>query len=107
MCWFEQGLTDSYGAYDPGLHPLQCLGFIRGSNCPHYDSEPNRRLAFQQCVQAGDLLEGYGCDDDIGLHFVEESLTKVVSARVEACAYRVQRGPSGPEEVMLRSEILK
>ncbi|CAM5596017.1 Peptidase E OS=Lysinibacillus sphaericus OX=1421 GN=LS41612_13885 PE=3 SV=1 [Lysinibacillus sphaericus] len=33
ICWFEEGVTDSYG---DGLEPLQCLGFLEGSNCPLY-----------------------------------------------------------------------
>ncbi|MGH2344977.1 MAG: Type 1 glutamine amidotransferase-like domain-containing protein, partial [Chloroflexota bacterium] len=34
ICWFEQGVTDSI----PGsLTPLQCLGLLPGSACPHYD----------------------------------------------------------------------
>jgi dipeptidase E len=42
-CWFEQSITDSYGAgsvrvLDDGL------GLLAGSACPHYDEEPARRL---------------------------------------------------------------
>jgi dipeptidase E len=36
ICWFEQGLTDSFS---DGLRPLDCLGFLPGSCCPHYDGE--------------------------------------------------------------------
>ena len=42
ICWFEQGLTDSFS---DGLGPLGCLGFLSGSCCPHYDGEPQRRRA--------------------------------------------------------------
>ena len=31
ICWFEQGVTDSFG---PELQPMNCLGFLAGSNCP-------------------------------------------------------------------------
>lgn len=40
ICWFEQGLTDSFA---DGLRPLEGLGFLPGSCCPHYDGEPQRR----------------------------------------------------------------
>lgn len=34
LCWFEDGLTDSFGE----LQPLNDgLGYIKGSACPHYD----------------------------------------------------------------------
>ena len=37
ICWFESGTTDSFG---PGLDALTGgLGFLPGSNCPHYDGE--------------------------------------------------------------------
>ena len=34
ICWFEQGMTDSFS---DELRPLDCLGFLAGSCCPHYD----------------------------------------------------------------------
>src|SRR6202020_2068775 len=41
ICWFEGGTTDSFGrelrAFTDGL------GFLPGSYCPHYHSEPGRR----------------------------------------------------------------
>ena len=39
ICWFEQGLTDSFS---DELRPLDCLGFLPGSCCPHYD--PSTRV---------------------------------------------------------------
>ena len=44
ICWFEQGITDSIAG---PLTALPCLGFVPGSNCPHYDSEKDRRPTFQ------------------------------------------------------------
>ena len=40
ICWFEKGITDSW-AYD--LAVMDCLGFVTGVCCPHYDEEPARR----------------------------------------------------------------
>ena len=38
-CWFEECVTDSI----PGeLTSLKCLGFLKGSCCPHYDGEEKR-----------------------------------------------------------------
>jgi dipeptidase E len=36
IAWFEQGVTDSFG---PQLEGMDCLGFLPGSACPHYDGE--------------------------------------------------------------------
>lgn len=40
ICWFEAGVTDSYG---DRLEPIKCLGFLKGSNCPHYDEEMDQK----------------------------------------------------------------
>ena len=32
ICWFEAGVTDSFG---PQLEGMSCLGFLAGSACPH------------------------------------------------------------------------
>ena len=41
LCWFEGGLTDSFG----GLRYLEDgVGLLRGTACPHYDGEPGRHL---------------------------------------------------------------
>ena len=39
ICWFEKGISDSW-AYDLAI--IDCLGFVEGVCCPHYDEEPNR-----------------------------------------------------------------
>jgi len=85
LCWFEEGLTDSI----PGkLTRMECLGLLKGSTCVHYDGEEDRRPEYQRAVAAG-LSPGYGCDDGVGLHFIDESLHKVVSSRPDARAYHV------------------
>ena len=71
ICWFEEGVTNSV----PGsLNPLRCLGFLKGSHCPHYDGEAERRPAYQRLLSEGLISEGYAADDGVGLHFVGGSL---------------------------------
>jgi peptidase E len=92
ICWFDWGLTDSI----PGsLTPLPCLGFLPGSNCPHYDGEVERRPAFRQAVASGELPDGYAVDDGVALHFSGLDLTRCVSSRLEARAYRVEHTADG------------
>ncbi|MBP2018272.1 peptidase E [Symbiobacterium terraclitae] len=86
ICWFEQGVTDSV----PGeLSALPALGFLKGSHCPHYDGEPERRPAYHRLRAAGLLSDGIAADDGVGLHYVGDELAKVVSSRPGARAYRV------------------
>ncbi len=104
ICWFEEGVTDSYSKTD--LRPLQCLGFLSGSNCPHYDGEPLRRPTYQELIREGRLKSGYGVDDSAALHFVDGELVKVVSSRQKATAYFVQRAVDGIRERSLKAEFL-
>lgn len=86
ICWFEEGLTDSYG---DKLRPLQCLGLLKGSHCPHYDGEEERRPMYQKYILSGELQPGYAADDGVALHFVGTELVKAVSSRPHAKAYYV------------------
>jgi dipeptidase E len=96
ICWFEHGVTDSYG---PELAPMDCLGFLAGSACPHYDGEERRRPVYTQLVAAG-FPAGVAADDDVGLHYVGSELREVVTTRAEATAYRVT--PDGEERLEAR-----
>jgi peptidase E len=85
ICWFQQGVTDSFG---PELAPMECLGFLSGSACPHYDGEERRRPVYTGLVAAG-FPAGVAADDDVALHFVGNELREVVTTREGATAYRV------------------
>ena len=88
LCWFEDGITDSYG---DELAPISCLGILRGSHCPHYDGEEERRPAYQKFIQEGKVGSGYAADDGVALHFIDEELHKIVSSREHAKGYRVDK----------------
>lgn len=88
ICWFEQGVTDSI----PGeLSSLECLSLLKGSNCPHYDSEKNRRPRYHYLVEHNEIKSGIAADDGVALHYINDELHKVVSSRPNAKAYRVQK----------------
>jgi aminopeptidase N len=40
ICWYEKGIIDSWSN---DLRIMDCLGFVKGNCCPHYDEEPERR----------------------------------------------------------------
>lgn len=87
LCWFEDGVTDSYG---DKLEPIQALGFLAGSNCPHYDGEEERRPVYQQLVASGAVQGGVAADDGVALHYIGQELVRAVSSRPSAKAYRVE-----------------
>jgi peptidase E len=87
ICWFDDGLTDSFG---PELRALGTgLGFLPGSACPHYDGEAERRPRYRELIQAG-MPGGYAADDRVALHFRGTELAEVVAARDDGAAYRVE-----------------
>jgi peptidase E len=51
ICWFEAGVTDSFGPQLAGMR--DGLGFLPGSACPHYDGEDLRRPVFTGLVADG------------------------------------------------------
>jgi dipeptidase E len=97
ICWFEQGVTDSFG---PDLAPMDCLGFLPGSACPHYDGEERRRPVYTQLVADG-FPSGIAADDDVGVHFVGAELQEVVTSRDGATAYRVTPDGETPLDARL------
>ena len=86
ICWFEQGVTDSWAGR---LRPLDCLGFLRGSCCPHYDGEVERRPAYHALLEQGQIRPGYAIDDRVAAHFRDGRLLQVVSKKAGATAYHV------------------
>ena len=92
ICWFEAGLTDSFG---PQLDGMECLGFLPGSACPHYDGEERRRPRYRELVDAG-FPPGYAAEDGVGLHFVGTELREAVAIAEGKCAYRVEQGREEP-----------
>jgi len=95
LCWFEEGVTDSI----PGsLNALTCMGFLPGSNCPHYDGEADRRPSYHRLLANGDLRAGWACDDGVALHYVGTELHQIISSRPEAKAYQLSLGPDGVQE---------
>ena len=102
VCWFDVGVTDSFG---PELASLDCLGFLSGSHCPHYDGEAARRPAYHRLVREG-MPAGIAADDGVALHYVDGQLHRVVSSRPDARAYRVEMDSDRVKEIPIRPETL-
>ena len=106
MCWFEGGLTDSFG---PDLAPLRDgLKFLAGSFCPHYDAESLRRPRYEELVGSGALQDGFASDDGVGLLFDGRSFVEAVASLPGQHAYRVERRRgSTAEETQIRARLLR
>lgn len=102
ICWFEAGITDSFG-------PLQELrdgvGILGGSFTPHYDGEAERRPALRRAIEGG-FPSGLAADDFAAAHFVDGELHSAVSSRRGAGVYRVSLGAADVHEEPIDTRYL-
>ena len=106
ICWFEGGLTDSFG---PDLGALRDgLKFLAGSFCPHYDAESLRRPRYEELVGSGALQDGFASDDGVGLLFEGRDFAEAVASLPGQHAYRVERRRGNAvEETQIRARLLR
>ena len=93
ICWFESGVTDSFGPQLDGMR--DGLGFLPGSACPHYDGEELRRPRYQRLVADG-FPSGIAVDDAAGAHYEGTELVRVISTDASSRAYRVDANGEVP-----------
>ena len=75
ICWFDQGVTDSWAE---DLKIMDCLGFIEGACCPHYDEEPQRKPSLNKFITEKALKSCYAVDGGCALHIEDEEEFKSV-----------------------------
>jgi dipeptidase E len=93
-CWFEASTTDSFLMGRADALP-DGLGFVSGSFCPHYDSEPARQPEFCRLVGDGVLPDGVACDDLASAHVVGTEIAEFLGSDGRAGAYRIARDGDG------------
>jgi peptidase E len=102
ICWFKQGCTDSR----PGkLTALDCLGWLSGSACPHFNLE-KRRTAYHEMVLSGVFTEGIAIDEGVGVLYEDTKLARIVSSLPKGRAYSVKRQDGKIESSPLETEYL-
>jgi dipeptidase E len=87
ICWFEQCVTDS--VWPLGVIPG--LGFLEGSCCPHYDSEPERRPTFLEKLALEQVRPGLALEDNTAAHFVNGKIFRVIANKDQKKAYNVSK----------------
>ena len=66
ICWFEQGITDSWAS---NLNVMDCLGFLPEMACPHYQEEKDRRPDVHKMLKQGKCGPGWAIDGGAAVHF--------------------------------------
>ncbi len=93
ICWHTGGTTDSFG---PDLRPVtNGLGLVPFSNGVHYDSEEQRRPAFQSLIGDGTLPAGYATEDGTGVLYHGTRFVEALTETKDRAAYYVSRDPDG------------
>ncbi len=103
LCWFEEGTTDSRPRE---VSKIDCLGLLKGSHSPHYDSEEVRRPTYHRMIRSGELKPGYACDNDAGIYFRDNEVKRVVATRPEAKCYHVSLVDGEVVERVLEPEMI-
>ena len=103
ICWYEQGVTDSFAAE---LQALSCLGFLPGSCCPHYDGEPDRRPSYHRLLGADAIKPGVAIEDWTAVHYLGSEIKRVVTAKDGARAYKLRTVNGIVQEVPILAEYL-
>ena len=63
ICWFDQGITDSW---EDGLRVLDCMGILKGVCCPHYDGEVDRKPSVEKFLKSNEI-DACFCIEDLSL----------------------------------------
>lgn len=103
LCWFEHGTTDSR---PKDISIVECLGFLKGSHCPHYDSETSRRPLYHSYIKDGRFKSGYAVDDRAAILFHDQEVAKVIALNDESNAYYVYLENNEVKERKLEREVV-
>ena len=66
ICWFNQGITDSW---EDGLRVLDCMGILEGVCCPHYDGEVNRKPSVEKFLKNSEIDSCFCIEDGAAIHY--------------------------------------
>lgn len=103
ICWFDEGLSDSRPIH---LTKVEGLHFLKGSMCPHYHTEKERRPILLDWVEKEKIMPGYALDETAGLYFENETLKRVVAQNATDKAYRLTLKGGKVQEEVMAAELL-
>ncbi len=76
ICWFEKGITDSLAS---DLSIMNCLGFLKGTCCPHYDEEKKRKPFLRKVIEDNIISDCIAIEGESALHIKDENKIKNIS----------------------------
>lgn len=103
ICWFQNGITDSWAS---NLKMMPCLNFVKGTCCPHYDEEPERKPAVRNLLLRNKIKNVYAVDGGAALHIKDEKIFKSVIFKKNKSSYLVDIKKKSINEKSFKKTIL-
>ena len=103
ICWFQNGITDSWAS---NLKLMPCLNFVKGTCCPHYDEEPERKPAVKKLLLKNKIKNVYAVDGGAALHIKDEKVFKSVIFKKNKSSYLVDIKKKSINEKSFNKTIL-
>lgn len=103
ICWFQNGITDSWAS---NLKMMPCLNFVKGTCCPHYDEEPERKPAVRNLLLRNKIKNVYAVDGGAALHIKDEKIFKSVIFKKNKSSYLVDIKKKNINEKSFKKIIL-
>ncbi len=89
ICWFEDGITDSFA---DKLEILKCLGFIKGIACPHFYEEKEREPFVNDLIERQIIQSCICIDGNCALHIRDDFEYFSVNFGKGKNCFRITRG---------------
>jgi aminopeptidase N len=86
ICWFSKGVTDSWRDHQA---IIQCLGFVNGICCPHYDEEPERIPFVKKLLEGKNIDKCIAIEGYCALHLIDDEPRFSVSFKNETNVHHV------------------
>ena len=86
ICWFKKGITDSW---KDNQATLDCLNFVDGVCCPHYDEEPERIPYVKEILVNKEISSCYAIEGYAALHLIDDKPRYNVSFKEDTSCHLV------------------
>ena len=101
---FERAVVDSW---ENDLKVIECMGFVKGNYCPHYDEEPLRRPSVKSFLEEDVFESCYASEGNAALHIKNEEEYLSVNFGKEKNSYLVSLDEKKVKEVAFESLSLR
>ena len=86
ICWFKKGITDSW---KDNQATIDCLNFVDGVCCPHYDEEPERIPYVKEILVNKEINSCYAIEGYAALHLIDDKPKYNVSFKEDTSCHLV------------------